>query len=67
MAPPDQNSLAPCSPPSRPLRAASGGGLRPALTAAARGAIRNRGRDGETVPQSNRETAEQKQTTKERS
>jgi len=31
-------SLAPCSPPSRPLRAASGGGLRPALTAPARGA-----------------------------
>jgi hypothetical protein len=30
------------------------------LTAAARGAIRNRGRDGETVPQSNRETAQQK-------
>jgi hypothetical protein len=28
-------SLAPSSPPSRPLRAASGGGLRPALTAAA--------------------------------
>jgi hypothetical protein len=28
-------SLAPGSPPSRPLRAASGGGLRPALTAAA--------------------------------
>ena len=37
-APPDHHSLAPCSPPSRPLRAASGGGLRPALTAAARGA-----------------------------
>src|SRR5512134_3674875 len=28
-------SLAPASPPSRPLRAACGGGLRPALTAAA--------------------------------
>ena len=26
--------MAPCSPPSRPLRAASGGGLRPVLTAA---------------------------------
>src|SRR6202171_783520 len=34
----DPQSLAPCSPPSRPLRAASGGGLRPALTAAALGA-----------------------------
>ncbi len=29
------SNLAPSSPPSRPLRAASGGGLRPALTAAA--------------------------------
>src|SRR5438552_18625634 len=63
-APPDHHSLAPCSPPSRPLRAASGGGLRPALTAAARGAIRNRGRDGETVPRSNRETGQQKQGTR---
>ena len=35
---PDQASLAPGSPPSRPLRAASGGGLRPALTAPAHGA-----------------------------
>src|ERR1700738_3157800 len=64
MAPPDPNSVAPCAPPSGPLRPASGGGLRPALTAAARDAIRNRGRDGETVPQSNRETGEQKQATK---
>jgi hypothetical protein len=32
------SSLASCSPPSRPLRAASGGGLRPALTAVARDA-----------------------------
>src|SRR5438552_17303618 len=63
-APPDHHSLAPCSPPSRPLRAASGGGLRPALTAAARGAIRNRGQDGETVPRSNRETGQQKQATR---
>src|SRR5262249_46334861 len=42
-------SLAPCSPPSRPLRAASGGGLRPVLTAAARGALpegRSGRRDG---------------------
>lgn len=43
-------SLAPCSPPSRPLRAASGGGPRPVLTAAARGAIPNPGRDEETAP-----------------
>ena len=42
---PDRFSLAPCSPPSRPLRAASGGGLRPVLTAAARGAL-PRGRSG---------------------
>src|SRR5947199_4801819 len=34
-------SLAPASPLSRPLRAASGGGLRPALTAAASGAAVN--------------------------
>ena len=42
-------SLAPCSPPSRPLRAASGGGLRPVLTAAVRGALlvgRSGRRDG---------------------
>src|SRR5215470_778783 len=46
---PDLFSLAPCSPPSRPLRAASGGGLRPVLTAAARGALpegRSGRRDG---------------------
>ena len=43
-------SLAPCSPPSRPLRAASGGGLRPVLTAAARGATLSAGRDEETAP-----------------
>ena len=30
-------SVTPCSPPSRTLRAAAGGGLRPSLTAAARG------------------------------
>jgi hypothetical protein len=34
-------SLAPCSRPSRPLRAAFGGGLRPVLTAPARGTIDN--------------------------
>jgi len=46
---PDPNSIAPGSPPSRPLRAACGGGLRPAVTAAALGATGNHGRDGETV------------------
>jgi transposase len=34
---PTPASVTPCSPPSRTLRAASGGGLRPSLTAAARG------------------------------
>jgi transposase len=34
---PTATSVTPCSPPSRTLRAASGGGLRPSLTAAARG------------------------------
>lgn len=33
-------SIAPASPPSRPLRAADGGGLRPVLTAARRGAAK---------------------------
>src|SRR5712675_2400170 len=42
-------SLAPCSRSSRPLRAASGGGLRPALTSAVRAAPSNRGRDEETA------------------
>jgi hypothetical protein len=41
-------TIAPCSQPSTPLRAAVGGGLRPALTAAPRGASRGSGRDGET-------------------
>jgi len=36
---PTRRSMTPCSPPSRTLRAASGGGLRPSLTAAARGVI----------------------------
>jgi hypothetical protein len=36
---PTTKSVTPCSPPSRTLRAASGGGLRPSLTAAARGVI----------------------------
>jgi hypothetical protein len=34
---PTAPSVTPCSPPSRTLRAASGGGLRPSLTASARG------------------------------
>ncbi len=34
MVPAIHPSIAPCSRPSRPLRAASGGGLRPVLTAA---------------------------------
>src|ERR1700721_2764408 len=46
---PTRASLAPCSPPSRSLRAASGGGLRPTLTAAARGARQSAGRDEETA------------------
>jgi len=41
-------TMAPCSRLSTPLRAALGGGLRPALTAAPRGALRRSGRDGET-------------------
>jgi Helix-turn-helix domain len=36
-ADPTTKSVTPCSPPSRTLRAASGGGLRPSSTAAARG------------------------------
>src|SRR5579864_563214 len=36
VAAPTSPSVTPCSPPSRTLRAASGGGLRPSLTAAAR-------------------------------
>jgi hypothetical protein len=42
---PTAPSVTPCSPPSRPLRAASGGGLRPALTASARG-VPERGQVG---------------------
>src|SRR5262249_4868204 len=41
---------------SRPNRAGGRGGLRPALTCAARGARPGRGRGGETVPRSNKET-----------
>ena len=39
---PTATSVTPCSPPSRTLRAASGGGLRPSLTAAAPGVQRQR-------------------------
>ena len=49
-------SLAPCSPPSRPLRAACGGGLRPVLTAAVRGVTLNLGRDEETTPRAEQRT-----------
>ena len=42
-------SLPPCSPGSTPLRAASGGGLWPGLTQAARDGVTNHGRDGETA------------------
>lgn len=41
--------LPPCSPASRPLRVASGDGLRPALTQAARDGRDEGGRDGETA------------------
>jgi hypothetical protein len=47
---PETVSVAPGSAPSRPLRAASGGGLRPALTAPARGAPPTAGRDKGMVP-----------------
>src|SRR5260370_26253340 len=48
--PPTCPSLASCSPPSRTLRAASGGGLWPSLTATVRGALGRSGRDEETAP-----------------
>jgi hypothetical protein len=49
--------FAPCSPWSSTLRAASGGGLRPCLTNAARDARTISGRDEETAPlQPNKET-----------
>src|ERR1700761_4796265 len=41
--------LPPCSPGSTPLRAASGGGLWPGLTRAARDGATSYGRDGETA------------------
>ena len=49
MSGPARSMMAPCSRPSTPLRAADCGGLRPALTAAVRGALRGSGRDGETA------------------
>ena len=48
MSGPACSTMAPCSQPSTPLRAAYGGGLRPVLTATARGAFQSSGRDGET-------------------
>jgi putative transposase len=42
-------SLPPCSPASRPLRVASGDGLRPALTQAARDGVDDEGRGRETA------------------
>jgi hypothetical protein len=48
MSGPANPSMAPCSRPSTPLRAAYRGGLRPVLTATARGASLELGRDGET-------------------
>lgn len=48
MSGPASSTMAPCSRPSTPLRAAYRGGLRPVLTATARGAFENLGRDGET-------------------
>jgi putative transposase len=46
---PGPPSVSPCSPASRPLRAGYAGGLRPALTQAARGDSGKHGRDGETT------------------
>jgi len=48
MSGPAPQSLALCSQPSTPLRAACGGSLRLVLTAAARTAFLEAGRDGET-------------------
>lgn len=47
--PPASIMLPPCSPASRPLRVASGDGLRPALTQAARDGVDKEGRGGETA------------------
>lgn len=54
---PADPSVASCSPPSRTLRAAAGGGLRPSLTATARAAQRRSGRDEKTALQPNQKTA----------
>ncbi len=48
MSGPAYPMIAPCSRPSTPLRAAFGGDLRSALSAAPRGALRGSGRDAET-------------------
>ena len=48
MSGPTLSILTLCSQPSTPLRAACGGSLRLVLTAAARGAFLETGRDGET-------------------
>jgi hypothetical protein len=48
MSGPILSILALCSQPSTPLRAACGGSLRLVLTAAARSAFLDAGRDGET-------------------
>ena len=56
---PTTPSVTPCSPPSRTLRAADGGGLRPSLTAAARDVTARAGRDEETAFRSNKETDQQ--------
>jgi len=49
--------VASCSPRSRALRAACGGGLRQSLTAAVRAARASAGRDEETASQPNQETS----------
>ncbi len=49
MSCPASPTMAPCSRPSTPLRAAYRGGLRPVLTATARAALLELGRDGETA------------------
>jgi Helix-turn-helix domain len=56
---PTTKSVTPCSPPSRTLRAASGGGLRPSLTAAARGVTPPRQVGTKKRPRSNQETDQQ--------
>jgi hypothetical protein len=55
---PERVSLAPCSPPSSPLRAASGGDLRSGLTAAAPGAFQLPCSGRRNALRSNKETEE---------